>query len=286
MAKPIPALVLENLLKLLKPRERDADKHDFGHVLIVGGDYGMAGAVRMAAEAAARIGTGLVSVATHPKHTTLIISNRPELMVHGITDPEELDPLLQRANAIVLGPGLGRSTWSHDLFQKTINHPSIKVIDADGLNLLSKSPQQRSDWILTPHAGEAARLLETSIANVKSARLEATAALQKIYGGTIVLKGSGTLIMGTNQQAKICKAGNPGMASGGMGDLLSGVIGGLLAQGLPKLTAAELGVMLHSTAGDLAAHDFGERGLLAMDLIPYLRKLINPKTSSIKHDYP
>lgn len=286
MANPIPALVLENLLKLLKPRERDADKHDFGHVLIVGGDYGMAGAVRMAAEAAARIGAGLVSVATHPKHTTLIISNRPELMVHGITDPEELNPLLQRANAIVLGPGLGRSTWSHELFNKTLNHPIIKVVDADGLNLLSKSPQHRSDWILTPHPGEAARLLDTTIAKIKSSRIEAVSTLQKAYGGITVLKGAGTLILGNNQQPKICKAGNPGMASGGMGDLLSGVIGGLLAQDLPKLTAAELGVMLHSTAGDLAAHDFGERGLLAMDLIPYLRKLINPRTTSVKHDYP
>lgn len=283
MATQIAALVLENLLKLLKPRNPDSDKHDFGHVLVVGGDYGMAGAVRMAAESAARIGAGLVSIATHPEHVALITSNRPELMAHGIIEPRKLDPLLKRANVIILGPGMGQSSWSLDLFNKCIEHETIKVVDADGLNLLAKNRQQRSDWILTPHVGEAARLLETTIANIKNSRLEAIATLQKVYGGTIVLKGHGTLVMGNNQQAKICKAGNPGMASAGMGDLLSGVIGGLIAQGLPKVTAAELGVMIHATAGDLAAHDFGERGLLAMDLIPYIRKLINPKTSTISH---
>ncbi len=269
-------LELAALQKFLPPRARAANKGDFGHVLIIGGDYGMAGAVRMAGEAAARIGAGLVSIATRPEHSNAITAARPELMCHGIHKSIDIKNLLARATVIILGPGLGRSAWSQELFHYVIaTAKQPKVIDADGLNLLAQQPQHSEDWILTPHPGEAARLLACSVAEIQNDRLAAAHKLQTKYGGVIALKGAGTIVLGATETAGICHAGNPGMASGGMGDVLSGVIGGLLAQGLTLQQATEMGVCVHANAGDLAAKD-GERGLLALDLMPYLRELVNP----------
>lgn len=267
-------LQLTTLQQLLKPRARTASKTDFGHVLVIGGDRGMAGAVRMAGEATARVGAGLVSIATRPEHITVISSTRPELMAHGVKTAKELSPLLKRATVLVLGPGLGQSTWSQQLFKKVLSAPQPKVVDADALNLLAKKPVLRSDWILTPHPGEAARLLKSTPEKIQQDRITAALQLQKKYGGVIVLKGADTIVVGNDHKPKICNAGNPGMASGGMGDVLTGIIAGLIAQGLPLQLAAELSVCLHAAAGDLAAKE-GERGLLALDLMPYLRKLVN-----------
>lgn len=267
---------LANLLKLLPARKKDANKSDFGHVLIIGGDYGMGGAVRLAGEAAARTGAGLVSIATRAEHAGPIIAARPELMVHGVAGTADIIKLYERATVIVLGPGLGQSKWSHELFHSALAASQPKVVDADALNLLAAlPPQQQENWILTPHPGEAARLLQTKTAEIQADRVLAAKILQEQYHGTIVLKGAGTLIQSANSPPYVCPAGNPGMASGGMGDLLSGVIAGLLAQGLTLAQAAQLGVCLHATAGDFAAKNNGERGLLALDLLPYLRKLIN-----------
>lgn len=259
-------------LTKLPPRSKTAQKGDFGHTLIVGGDYGMPGAARMAGEAAARTGSGLTTIATRPEH----INARSELMCYGIKNSKELKPLIKRATTIVLGPGLGTSTWSKDLWKTILKTEQPKVIDADGLNLLAKNPRHNNNWILTPHPGEAARLLNCSATEIQNDRFAAIKNLQKRYGGIIVLKGAGTLILGPSGTTSICTAGNPGMASGGMGDVLSGIIGGLLAQGLALEDAAKMGVQLHSEAADLAAHQDGERGLLAMDLLPFVRKLINP----------
>lgn len=259
---------------LLPPRPRDANKSDFGHVLIVGGDHGMAGAVRMAGEAAARVGAGLVSVATRPEHIDIVSVARPELMCHNIKKIKDLDAVLSRATVIALGPGLGQSTWSQQLFKKILSSKLPKVIDADGLNLLAKKPVHKNDWILTPHPGEAARLLKTTTEEVQNNRFDAALKLQKKYGGVIVLKGARTIIVNTEGKLTTCTLGNPGMASGGMGDVLTGVIAGLLAQGLAPSKAAEFGVFIHAAAGDAAAKD-GERGMLALDLMPHLRKLIN-----------
>lgn len=259
---------------LLPPRGRTANKSDFGHVLVIGGDYGMAGAVRMAGEAAARVGAGLVSVATRPEHIDIVSSTRPELMCHGIKKVKDLDLLLKRATIIALGPGLGQSTWSQQLFKKIMSNKLPKVIDADGLNLLAKKPVRGKNWILTPHPGEAARLLKTTTDAIQADRFTAALKLHKKYGGVIVLKGAHTIIVSEDGKLTTCTLGNPGMASGGMGDVLTGVIAGLLAQGLDLSKAAELGVFVHAAAGDEAAKD-GERGLLALDLMPYLRKLVN-----------
>lgn len=259
---------------LLPPRPRDANKSDFGHVLVIGGDHGMAGAVRMAGEAAARVGAGLVSVATRPEHIAIVSAARPELMCHNIRKIKYLDIILRRATVIALGPGLGQSTWSKRLFKKILFSKLPKVIDADGLNLLAKKPIYKNDWILTPHPGEAARLLKTSTDEVQNNRFGAALKMQKKYGGVIVLKGANTIIVNADEKLTTCTLGNPGMASGGMGDVLTGVIAGLLAQGMDLSKAAELGVFIHAAAGDTAAKD-GERGMLALDLMPHLRKLVN-----------
>jgi len=263
----------------LQPRRPTAHKGHFGHVLIVGGDSGYAGAARMAGEAAARMGAGLVSLATQPGHAAVIAQQRPELMVHGVSDPADLAPLLERATVVAIGPGLGQQEWGTRLLGAVLDTSLPLVVDADALNLLAGEPIARDNWILTPHPGEAARLLDTTTADIQSDRLAAVQALGKRYGGTTVLKGSGTLIGSASVVPALCTDGNPGMASGGMGDVLSGVLAGLLAQrealGFDRQQVAELGVCLHAAAADSAA-GMGERGLLATDLLPALHRLVNP----------
>ncbi|MBK8181983.1 MAG: NAD(P)H-hydrate dehydratase [Candidatus Competibacteraceae bacterium] len=269
----------ENLPKLLPARQRSAHKGHFGHVLVVGGELGLAGAARLAAEAAARCGAGLVSVATRAAHAGLQAAVRPELMFHGIETPEELAPLLDRASIIAVGPGLGRNGWGRAMLQAVLASDKPLVVDADGLNLLAIEPQFRANWILTPHPGEAARLLKMMPAEIEADRFTAVEDLALRYGGIAVLKGAGSLIASKlDGQVALCSTGNPGMASGGMGDTLTGVIAALLAQGLPLFAAAKAGVYLHGRAGDLAALSGGERGLLATDLLPFLRQSVNFKS--------
>jgi ADP-dependent NAD(P)H-hydrate dehydratase / NAD(P)H-hydrate epimerase len=181
---------------------------------------------------------------------------------------------LTRASAIAIGPGLGQSAWSQTLLDTVMEADKPLVVDADALNMLAKKPLSRDDWVLTPHPGEAARMLDISTREIQQDRYSAAAALHSRYGGVCVLKGAGTLVQ-SEAGTGVCMAGNPGMSTGGMGDVLTGVIAGLLAQGLPPLTAAELGVCLHARAGDAASVD-GERGMLATDLLPHLRRLVNP----------
>ncbi len=259
----------------LPRRSRSAHKGDFGHVLVIGGDCGMAGAVRMAAEAAARTGAGLVSVATRPDHADSISAARPELMCHGINKAKELRPLLEKATVIIIGPGLGRESWGESLWEAVEESRLPLVVDADALFFLGKRPLHQLNWIITPHPGEAAQLLGTDSQVIQSDRISAVKKIQERFGGITVLKGAGTLINDSIQPIAICSSGNPGMASGGMGDVLSGVIGGLIAQGLSLAEAARLGVLLHSTAADRAAKAGGERGLLAMDVVKKLRGVMN-----------
>ena len=263
------------------PRAIDANKGHFGHVLVIGGDYGMPGAVRLAAEAAARIGAGLVTVATRPEHVISTITGRPELLCYGLESlPLDLEVLIAKATVIVLGPGLGQSTWSQALFNTLLQAPLTLplIIDADGLNWLAKTTPsaKREHWILTPHPGEAARLLNVSTAYIQANREKCAQLLQQRYGGTIVLKGAGTLIAAKDKPITHCLAGNPGMASAGMGDLLTGMIAGLIAQDLDNWHAAQAGVLFHAVAGDRAVLKRGQRGLLASDLFDELPALINP----------
>ncbi len=262
------------MTRLLGRRARGAHKGDFGHLLIMGGDHGFSGAARMAGEAALRTGAGLVSIATQPAHAALLNIARPELMCHGVADASTLAPLLQRATVMAIGPGLGQGRWGRALLGAALERRLPLIVDADALNQLASEPTRRDNWILTPHPGEAARLLGVSVAEVQADRFTSAQALQERYGGVVVLKGAGTLIAAAEPPISVCTAGNPGMATAGMGDLLTGIIAGMAAQGLSLSDAATAGVCLHAAAADRAAQA-GERGLLANDLQIELRLLLN-----------
>jgi NAD(P)H-hydrate epimerase len=263
------------LAGLLRPRPRDAHKGDYGHVLVIGGELGMGGAARMAAEAAARAGAGLVTVATRDDHAPMLNAVRPELMVRGVGEPSALAELLAGKNVIAVGPGLGQGKWGRGLWNAVRGTQIPKVVDADALNLLAMEPTTRTDWVLTPHPGEAARLLECRSADVQADRLSAAATLRERFGGVCVLKGAGTVIAAHGNRPMVCDAGNPGMASGGMGDVLTGIIAGLMAQGLAPERAAWVAVWAHAVAADDCAKHGGEIGLLATDLLAVVRRLLN-----------
>ena len=260
--------------RLLPPRPAGLHKGGAGHVLVLGGAEGMSGAARICAAGAFRVGAGLVTLATHSSHAAMANIEMPELMVQAVDERSSLARLFSGKRALVVGPGLGRGVWGRDLFAACLEQSMPRVIDADALNRLAEEPVTRSDWVLTPHSGEAARLLDCSIAEVEADRPAAVIEIQKRYGGVCVLKGVGTLVAVTDGAISLCDRGNPGMASAGMGDLLAGVIGGLLAQGLSAAQAACAGVWLHASAGDLAAGEY-PRGLVARDLLKPLRKLVN-----------
>ncbi|WP_248730146.1 MULTISPECIES: NAD(P)H-hydrate dehydratase [Halomonadaceae] len=263
----------------LPPRPRDSHKGDQGHVLVIGGAPGFGGAALLAGEAAARLGAGKVSLATAREHVMACLVRCPEIMVHAVDADTDIEALLDAADIIVVGPGLGQGEWGHVMLKQSLRVAKPLVIDADGLNLLaSRWPAlKRDDWILTPHPGEAGRLLSMATDEIQIDRLGAVQVLQAQRGGAIVLKGAGTLVAGPTGVG-VCPYGNPGMASGGMGDALSGMLAALLAQGVALETAARAGVILHARAADLAAEAGGERGLLASDLASYARRLANPRT--------
>ncbi len=256
-------------------RSRAAHKGDFGHVLAIGGDAGMGGAIRLCAEAALRVGAGLVSAATRPENIAVINAARPEVMAHAAIDAAVPTALLDRANVLALGPGLGQSDWGRKLWRAALDSHKPTVVDADALNLLAAQAMALPpESVITPHPGEAARLLGWNTERVEHDRFAAARELAARYRCVAVLKGAGTLIAHPEGSVAVCPLGNPGMASGGMGDVLTGVIAGLMAQGLNAWRAARFGVALHAQAGDAAARD-GEAGTLASDLFRHLRRLRN-----------
>ncbi len=259
----------------LAPRERDAHKGDFGPLLVIGGDAGYSGAALLAAETALRAGAGVTVVACAPATAAGLWLHRPELMARAVQDRAGLLPLLAMARVVVAGPGLGRGSWAQGLWPTVVEAGRLQVLDADGLNWLADNPQPHPARVLTPHPGEAARLLGCSVAAVQADRPAAVRSLQQRHGGVVILKGAGSLIADETRLWQ-CPAGNPGMATPGMGDVLSGLVGALLAQGLPLFEAAALAVSLHARAGDAVTAAQGERGLLASELWPALRVLLNP----------
>jgi NAD(P)H-hydrate epimerase len=260
----------------LPARRRSSHKGENGHVLVIGGAAGMGGAVRLAGEAALRAGAGLVTVAAHP-HSVAALSARPELMSVAINSCDDLQRAVDRASVLALGPGLGRSPWAMEIFGAALAARKPMVVDADALNLLAAAPQVREQWVLTPHPGEAARMLGTTTASIQDHRMTAAASLQSRYGGTVVLKGAGSIVQTARDGAWICDRGNPGMATAGMGDVLTGVIAGIAAQCGDLALAAQAGVYAHAVAGDRAAAAGGGRGLLASDVIAQLRVSVNPR---------
>ncbi|MGM3188870.1 bifunctional ADP-dependent NAD(P)H-hydrate dehydratase/NAD(P)H-hydrate epimerase [Musicola paradisiaca] len=273
---PLQRLTAECLTTWLKPRRPGAHKGEHGRLLIVGGDEGTGGAIFMAGDAALRSGAGLVRVLTHKNYLAAILVSRPELMVQELT-PESVRQGLEWANVVVIGPGLGQREWGRTALRIAENCNKSMLWDADALNLLAISPYKRQNRVLTPHPGEAARLLNCRIADIESDRLLAAAKLVKRYGGVVVLKGAGTVIASEQGAMSIADVGNPGMATGGMGDVLSGIIGALLAQGLPLYDAACAGCVVHGASADWLAHQQGTRGMLATDLMAILPKYVNPE---------
>jgi NAD(P)H-hydrate epimerase len=263
------------LARLLPRRRRTTHKGQQGHVLVIGGGVGMAGAARLAGEAALRVGAGLVTVATRPENVAAIISDRPELICRGIESVQDIEALLDRTDVLAIGPGLGQDAWAIGLVEAALQRRKPSVFDADALNLLAQSPTVCDNRILTPHPGEAGRLIGKSAGEIQQDRLSAAQAIVARYGGVVVLKGAGTLVVQKGALPFICDQGNPGMASPGMGDVLTGVIAGIAAQTADLAGAARTGVLVHAMAGDMAARR-GERGLLATDLFTYLPTCVNP----------
>ncbi|MGQ0428769.1 MAG: NAD(P)H-hydrate dehydratase [Gammaproteobacteria bacterium] len=282
----VPASVCEGMVPVLRRmdasllaaalprRRRGAHKGEHGRVLIVGG-HAMAGAARLAGEAALRTGAGLVAIATSTASAAAIVGRRPELICHAATTASKLRPLLRPADALAIGPGLGLDRRAMHLLDATLAAGKPTVVDADALTLAAKRPRRRAHWILTPHPGEAARLLDSKTAAVQRDRLSALVAMRKRYGGTCVLKGAGTLVSSASGAPWVCDRGNPGMATAGAGDVLTGVIAALAAGGAEPELAAAAGVLLHAIAGDRAAAG-GERGVIAGDLVAELRRAVQP----------
>lgn len=290
---------INSVSNLLRKRRPGAHKGDCGNVLVVGGDVGYGGAAIMSAEAAARAGAGTVSLVTRGVNVSAALTRCPEIMVRGLDEPdiETISALVARSQAIVIGPGLGRSQWSRTLLREVMQCAADRVpliVDADALNLLaekmvdingsSRDPESlpvrsRENWILTPHPGEAARLLGCSVAQIQADRFAAVCELQAHYGGVCLLKGAGSLLCyrdASGQHCELSTEGNPGMASGGMGDVLSGLIAAFVAQGLTLVDSLRCAVCVHGESADLAAAEEGERGMLATDLLAYVRRVINP----------
>ncbi|MFB4391582.1 MULTISPECIES: NAD(P)H-hydrate dehydratase [unclassified Pseudomonas] len=257
----------------LPPRPLDSHKGDFGHVLVVGGDLGAGGAVLLGAEAALRCGAGLVSVATRPEHVSASLARLPEVMCLGVSSANQLVTVLERASVLVVGPGLGQAAWGRSLLSAAANARQAQVWDADALNLLAQSPLALpSGSILTPHPGEAARLLGVSIEAVQTDRPGAARKLARRHDSVCVLKGAGTLVAAPDGRLALCGRGHPAMAGAGLGDVLTGVLAALLAQGLNAWQAACLGVWLHACAGERLG--IKGRGLAASDLVPAIRELL------------
>lgn len=258
--------------RVLPPRTRTIHKGALGHVLVCGGDFDMPGAVVLAARAALMTGSGLVSVATRRDHAVSLASGLPEAMWANGEESTNLDALQARADVIALGPGLGRSEWSAAVFKRLLDSDVPVVLDADGLNLLAQHGFERDNWVLTPHPGEAARLLGASTAEVQNDRFAAVRALAARFNAVVVLKGAGSLIAESSGRVALCPYGNPAMAAAGMGDALTGVVASLAGQGAALFDAACAGAVLHAMAGDRAGE--GRRAILAGELIAALPRVL------------
>lgn len=265
----------------LTPRKPTSHKGDHGKLAIIGGDHGTAGAIRMTGEAALRAGAGLVRVLTHKDNISPLLAARPELMVQELSR-QALDDALEWADVIIIGPGLGQEEWGKKALQQVENSHKPMLWDADALNLLAINPNKRQNRIITPHPGEAARLLNVKISEIESDRLHSVKRLAKRYGGVVVLKGAGTLIASEDGLLAFADVGNAGMATGGMGDVLSGIIGSLTGQKLSLYDAACAGCVAHGAAADAVSKRVGTRGMLATDLFSELYLFVNPEMLNTK----
>lgn len=260
--------------QVMTKRQPCSHKGSHGKALLIGGNAGLGGAIILAAQACARVGSGLTAALLHSSNVTPMLVSAPEVMSSDWESQPGNSKRFDWCNVIAIGPGLGRDEKAAYLVSEVQRMKGQKVFDADALHFLAKDPNIDNERVITPHPAEAAALLDISVEQVERDRFHAIKELQRMYGGIVVLKGAGTLVS-DGKETFVCLAGNPGMASGGMGDVLTGVITSLLAQGLDGLQAAKAGVLIHSKAADLNAKQNGERGMLASDLLPHLRSLVN-----------
>jgi ADP-dependent NAD(P)H-hydrate dehydratase / NAD(P)H-hydrate epimerase len=277
LTPPLVRLGTDEIERALPRRPRSAHKGTSGRLLLVGGGPSMPGAIRLASEAALRTGAGLVYVAAHADSVAAVLAGRPEVIARAVGEAAEIEDLVASVDAVVLGPGLGRSVWASGLWRRLLATELPLIVDADGLNLLAAAPEKRGRWILTPHPGEAARLLGVSVEEVQRERADAARTLAGRFGAVVVLKGARSLVASPDADVplRVCGRGNPGMATAGMGDVLAGVLGALAVQTRDLEQSARAGVLLHALAGDSAAAG-AERGTLAADLMPHLRRWANP----------
>lgn len=268
-------------LARIAPRSPTAHKGSFGQVLVIGGDLGTGGAALLSAEAALRGGAGMVSLATRPEHVTASLVRRPEIMCSGVESTYSLTTLVERADVLVVGPGLGQAPWGRSLLSLVAQSGLPQVWDADALNLLAAGGVQLpTGCVITPHPGEAARLLRCTVVEVQADRPAAARELARRYACVALLKGAGTLIAAPDWRLALCDRGHPAMASAGLGDVLAGLIGALLAQELAPFDAACLGAWLHAAAGERLGEQ--GRGLAAADLIPVIRQLLEEQSPCLK----
>lgn len=273
---------------------RDASSHkgDFGHLLVIAGSRGLSGAAVMAARSAMRIGAGLVTLAVPESMNPIFEQQLIEVMTRPLPETEAgslsvhaaetVLSSLDRYDAALIGPGLSTDEETQALVRELIPRMNLPLIlDADGINALAESPEilhERAQTIdtamnpmlITPHPGEMARLMKKTVAEVQSNRIEATREITNEFGVYTVLKGARSIIAHPNGQIFINSTGNPGMASGGTGDVLAGILGGLIVQGHAPGEAANFGVYLHGLAGDIVAKNIGQHCLMACDLIEVL----------------
>ena len=273
MAPVMTRLDADILADVLPPRRRSAHKGEHGRVLVIGG-RAMAGAARLAGEAALRTGSGIVTVATSASSVSAIVGRRPELIAVPVASDDELEPFLAAADAVAIGPGLGLDDTAAALLDAAIACGKPLVVDADALTLLSRRPRRHDAWVLTPHPGEAARLLGSDTTAIQRDRLGAARSIAAKFGGVAVLKGAGTIVCAPPATPWICDRGNPGMATAGSGDVLTGIVVALAATGIAAARAATAGVWIHALAGDRAAST-RPRGMIATDLIAELRRGVN-----------
>ncbi|SFX31203.1 bifunctional ADP-dependent NAD(P)H-hydrate dehydratase/NAD(P)H-hydrate epimerase [Marinospirillum alkaliphilum] len=263
---------------LLPPRRAGNHKGSHGRVLIVGGLSGMGGAALLAARAALRTGAGMVKVLTLAEHVSAFLAAQPEIMVQALlpAPEQQLQQAMDWADVLLIGPGLGQDALAQQLWQCCRNFNGPQLVDADALNLWaagSVPDNLQLPRVITPHPGEAARLLGCQLDQIQADRLLSVQQLASATGAVTVLKGAGSLVASPESAAEVqlCPFGNPGMGVAGMGDLLSGCIAALLAQGCQPTDAAALGVLIHALAGDDAAAE-QPRGLLPSDLLPFIRR--------------
>ncbi|QXG48197.1 NAD(P)H-hydrate dehydratase [Pseudomonas viridiflava] len=271
---PVTAKRLDKTsLPFLAPRPRTAHKGMYGRVLIIGGDHGFGGAALLSAESALRSGAGMVTLATRTEHVPAALTRMPEIMSAGIHSANQLMTLIEAASVLVVGPGLGQDSWGRSLLSAAANADRPQVWDADALNQLATGQVVLpKNSVITPHPGEAARLLGISTQEVQNDRAAAAHALARKFNAVCVLKGSGSLIADVDGRLALCDRGHPAMATAGLGDVLAGLTGALMAQHMSAFDAACLAVWLHASAGQKIGAS--GRGMAASDIIPAIRQLL------------